>query len=133
MILTRRAWTLVAAVCTAGAVVTGVAGPAAATGADGHDRDNGFIQTNLVSNIPGLAAHTDPNLRNPWGISTAPGLPLWVSDNGTGLSTLYDGAGNPAPSPTPLVVTIPPAAGRRLHHRHAHRDGVQHHRVRASR
>jgi uncharacterized protein (TIGR03118 family) len=109
MILTRRAWTLVAAVCTAGAVVTGMAGPAAATGADGHDRDNGFIQTNLVSNIPGLAAHTDPNLRNPWGISTAPGLPLWVSDNGTGLSTLYDGAGNPAPSPTPLVVTIPPA------------------------
>ena len=52
------------------------------------------MQTNLVSNVPGLAAHTDPNLRNPWGTSTGPGLPIWVSDNATGVTTLYDGQGN---------------------------------------
>jgi hypothetical protein len=76
------------------------------------DASRGFRQTNLVSNIPGLAAHTDPNLRNPWGTSTGPGLPIWVSDNASGVSTLYDGAGNPQPGPKDqLVVTIPaPAA-----------------------
>ncbi|HEV3351499.1 MAG TPA: TIGR03118 family protein [Acidimicrobiales bacterium] len=70
-----------------------------------------YVQTNLVSNIPGLAAHTDPNLVNPWGMSNGPGSPLWVSDNHAGVSTVYDGAGNPFPQPpgTPTVVTIPAA------------------------
>jgi len=54
-----------------------------------------FVQTNLVSDIPGLAKVTDLNLKNPWGTSTAPGLPIWVSDNNAGLATLYDGAGHP--------------------------------------
>jgi hypothetical protein len=53
-----------------------------------------YVQTNLVSDIPGLAAHTDANLRNPWATSAGPGLPIWVSDNATGVTTLYDGAGN---------------------------------------
>ena len=67
------------------------------------------MQSNLVSDIPGLAAHTDPNLRNPWGTSVGPGSPIWVSDNAAGVTTLYDGAGNARP----LVVTIPapPSAG----------------------
>jgi uncharacterized protein (TIGR03118 family) len=72
------------------------------------------VQTNLVSDVPGLAAHTDPNLRNPWGTSTGPGLPIWVSDNAAGATTLYDGAGNPQPgTKNQLVVSIPapPAAG----------------------
>jgi hypothetical protein len=51
----------------------------------------------------GVAPVTDPNLVNPWGLSRAAGSPWWVSDNGTGLSTLYNGAG----AITPLVVTIP--------------------------
>src|SRR5213596_2986507 len=70
---------------------------------------NNYLQTNLVSDIPGLAAHTDPNLRNPWGTSVGPGSPIWVSDNAAGVTTLYDGAGNARP----LVVTIPaaPSAG----------------------
>ena len=112
MIPTRRTSMWLAAVCTAGVVMTGAAGPAAAAGTSDQNaaRGRGFTQTNLVSNIPGMAARTDPNLQNPWGISTAAGLPLWVSDNGTGLSTLYDGAGVPPPPPAPLVVTIPPAA-----------------------
>jgi len=62
---------------------------------------------NLVSNQTGKALHTDPNLVNAWGIAYFPGAPFWVSDNGTGKSTLYDGMGNPQP----LVVVIPPASG----------------------
>jgi uncharacterized protein (TIGR03118 family) len=58
----------------------------------------------LVSNQAGKAPNVDPNLVNPWGLSQVPGGPVWVSDNGTGLSTLYDeGTGKIEP----LVVTIP--------------------------
>ena len=62
-----------------------------------------YVQTNLVSSVPGLAPTTDPNLKNPWGMAFAPMSPFWVSDQATGLATLYDGAGNIVP----LVVTIP--------------------------
>jgi uncharacterized protein (TIGR03118 family) len=48
-----------------------------------------FIQTNLVSDIPGLAALTYPGLQNPWGISHTATSPIWVSDQGTGTATLY--------------------------------------------
>jgi uncharacterized protein (TIGR03118 family) len=64
-----------------------------------------YTQVNLVSNTSGVAPVTDPNLVNPWGLSRASGSPWWISDNGTGLSTLYNGAG----AITPLVVTIPKA------------------------
>src|SRR5499426_116258 len=66
----------------------------------------GFIQTNLVSNIPGLAIVNDPNLKNPWGVSHSGASPFWVSDQGTGLSTLYtvNAAGV---SKNALEVTIP--------------------------
>ena len=69
-----------------------------------------YNQTNLVSDISGMAAVTDPNLKNPWGLSRSSGSPWWVSNNGTGTSTLYDAKGNPQPA-TPLVVTIPPPKG----------------------
>jgi uncharacterized protein (TIGR03118 family) len=49
----------------------------------------------LVSNQTGQAKNTDPLLVNGWGLVYAPGGPFWVSDNGTGWSTLYDGMGNP--------------------------------------
>ena len=62
-----------------------------------------YRQSNLVSNLPGIANFTDPNLTNPWGISSAPGGPFWISDNGSGKSTLYDNKG----TPQSLVVTIP--------------------------
>lgn len=65
-----------------------------------------FTQTNLVSNVPGLAANTDPNLKNPWGVSFAPTSPFWTSDQVTGLATLYNGAG----TPQALVVSIPGSA-----------------------
>jgi uncharacterized protein (TIGR03118 family) len=53
-----------------------------------------FVQTNLVSDVRGMAANTDPQLVNPWGLATGPGGPFWVSDNQTGFSTLYDNLGN---------------------------------------
>jgi hypothetical protein len=68
-----------------------------------------YLQTNLVSDIPGLAAHTDPNLKNPWGTSVGPGSPIWVSDNHAGVTTLYDGAGNP--QPLSVAIPAPPSAG----------------------
>ncbi|MFO1430220.1 MAG: TIGR03118 family protein [Candidatus Competibacteraceae bacterium] len=72
-----------------------------------------YRQTNLVSDGAVSAAYTDRNLVNPWGISFSPTGPFWVSDNGTGISTLYNGAGQPFPlSPaSPLVVTIPLPTG----------------------
>src|SRR6266576_3581262 len=68
-----------------------------------------YAQTNLVSDIPGLAAHTDPNLKNPWGTSVGPGSPIWVSDNHAGVTTLYDGTGNP--QPRVVAIPAPPSAG----------------------
>ena len=64
-----------------------------------------YSQFNLVANTAGIAPVTDPNLVNPWGLSRGSGSPWWISDNGAGLSTLYNGAG----SIIPLVVTIPKA------------------------
>src|SRR3954463_6996191 len=48
-----------------------------------------YAQTNLVSNIPGLATITDPLLVNPWGISRSPTSPFWTSNQGTNTATLY--------------------------------------------
>src|SRR6267154_372507 len=64
-----------------------------------------YTQTNLVSNVSGVAPVTDPQLINPWGISRGSASPWWISDNATGLSTLYNGAG----AKQALIVTIPPA------------------------
>jgi uncharacterized protein (TIGR03118 family) len=64
-----------------------------------------YNQVNLVANTSGVGPVTDPHLVNPWGLSRSSSSPWWVSDNGTGLSTLYSGAG----AINPLVVTIPKA------------------------
>jgi uncharacterized protein (TIGR03118 family) len=63
----------------------------------------GFVQTNLDSDVPGLAKFTDPDLVNAWGMGASPGSPVWVGANGTGKSVLYDGGG----VKQGLVVTIP--------------------------
>ena len=52
-----------------------------------------YKKTNLVSNLPTGANHQDTQLRNAWGLAYAPGNPFWISDEYTGLSTLYDGTG----------------------------------------
>lgn len=66
-----------------------------------------YLQTNLVSDISGMAANTDTNLKNPWGMSFGATTPIWVSDQGTNMSTLYMGTG----TAVPLKVTVPPTAG----------------------
>jgi uncharacterized protein (TIGR03118 family) len=56
----------------------------------------GFADTALVSNSSAVVATAnkiDANLQNPWGIAVAPGLPFWISDNNSNLSTLYSGIG----------------------------------------
>src|SRR6266446_6810609 len=69
-------------------------------------RADSYSQTNYQSDIAGVATHTDPNLVNPWGITASPSGIIWVSDNGTGVSTLYHQDGTAAS----LVVTIPTSA-----------------------
>ncbi len=51
--------------------------------------DNNFIVTNLVSDLPGVAPKTDPNLVNSWGLTFDVSGNLIVADNGTSLSTSY--------------------------------------------
>lgn len=63
-----------------------------------------YTVTNLVSNESGVATNQDTDLVGAWGLSRSSGSPWWVSDAGTGLSTLYDGTG----AKQGLVVTIPP-------------------------
>ncbi len=48
-----------------------------------------YVQTDLVSDIPGLATITDPELKNSWGMSESATSPIWVSNQGTDSSTLY--------------------------------------------
>jgi len=66
-------------------------------------RADTYSWTNFQSDIPGVAQHVDPNLVNPWGMSVSPNGTIWVSDNGTGVATLYHQDGTAAS----LVVTIP--------------------------
>ncbi len=73
-------------------------------------QSGGFQQTNLVSDIPGVAERVDSNLVNPWGIVASPSNTIWIADNGTGVSTLYRPSGAKAPPGDPLVVTIPPSS-----------------------
>src|SRR5260370_39945279 len=51
--------------------------------------DPHFVQTNLVSNISGLAKITDAELVNSWGVSHSPTSPSWVPNQGTNTTTLY--------------------------------------------
>ncbi|HKV62402.1 MAG TPA: TIGR03118 family protein [Candidatus Acidoferrum sp.] len=76
-----------------------------------------YKQTNLVSDIMGMAPTFDPNLKNPWGLTrssttpTRPGSPFWVGNNNSGTSTLYTGAGALIPINGTGTVTVPPPNG----------------------
>jgi uncharacterized protein (TIGR03118 family) len=63
-----------------------------------------YLQTNLVSDIPGLAQSTDPNLKNPWGASFSATSPFWVSNAASNTSTLYQGTGSTVNA---RVVSVP--------------------------
>ena len=64
-----------------------------------------YVQTNLQANTSGAAEATDPNLVNSWGLTRTSGSTWWVSDNKTGVATLYNGPG----TKQSLTVVIPPA------------------------
>jgi uncharacterized protein (TIGR03118 family) len=67
-------------------------------------QQNAYVVNPLVSNLPGKAPVQDTNLQNAWGVAFTPAAsPFWISDNNSGLATLYDGDG----TIVPLVVTIP--------------------------
>ncbi|HEY7164142.1 MAG TPA: TIGR03118 family protein [Candidatus Binatia bacterium] len=68
-----------------------------------------FTQTNLVSDIPGLAALTDPDLKNPWGVSFSATSPLWTSNQGTSTANLFNIKGLTV-TQNALEVTIPKTA-----------------------
>lgn len=97
----RRAG-LIAATFAASALV--VAFPQAADAHGGAHTGGGgtYVQENLVSDQPGVAKLTDGNLVNAWGMSHGPNTPLWVSDNGKDVTTLY--SGGTAQTPTPSLV-----------------------------
>ena len=92
----RRILTAVAMLAVAAAVLA-AATPAA--------ENNAYVQHNLVSDGFLPADHTDSNLVNAWGLTSLPGSPWWVADNGTDVSTLYNADG----TPRSLVVSVPNA------------------------
>jgi hypothetical protein len=46
------------------------------------------LQTNLVSDLPGVAQLLDSNLVNPWSISESSGSPFWISVDNSGKKFL---------------------------------------------
>src|SRR5438094_5885217 len=93
-----HAYTKIALPVLAAAILTATSG-----------RADTYSWTNFQSDIPGVAQHVDPNLVNPWGMAASAGGTIWVSDNGTGVSTLYHQDG----TAVSLIVEIPRAARNR--------------------
>jgi uncharacterized protein (TIGR03118 family) len=91
----RRALLVLALV--AGAALAAVAPLSAA-------RPTQFTVNPLVSDQPGVAPVTDPDLVNAWGLTSSATSPWWVSDNGTDKSTLYRGSDGAKQA---LVVSVP--------------------------
>jgi uncharacterized protein (TIGR03118 family) len=94
------AFASVAAVCTFALAACGGGGTLGSNSSTAMATDppssTGFTDSALASNKVGVVATTttiDANLSNPWGIAVAPGLPFWIADNNSNLSTLYSGTG----------------------------------------
>ncbi|HEY5912404.1 MAG TPA: TIGR03118 family protein [Verrucomicrobiae bacterium] len=104
---------LPSALCLLGSALCLSWTPSPAQADEDHDRRGAgrYRQSNLVSDLPGVAMVQDTNLVNAWGISFGPTSPFWVSANGTGLATLYtvtnDSMGSVHVVKRPLEVTIP--------------------------
>jgi uncharacterized protein (TIGR03118 family) len=102
----KRLWSVgaLAVVAAAAAVAIPMATAVGQTGGE-------YQQTNLISDIAGVARITDPNLVNPWGQAASATSPLWVADNGSNVSTLYrGGVSGSIPQIVPLTVNIPGGA-----------------------
>lgn len=71
---------------------------------------NSFAQTNLVADKASFGAKlVDPNLHNPWGLAAGPGNPIWVSDNNSGVATVYSGGIGGGSVSLDLTVPVPGA------------------------
>jgi uncharacterized protein (TIGR03118 family) len=83
--------------------------------ATGTTRAQNYVQTNLISNIPGMAEKTDPNLQGAWGLSYSvdpPNTEFWISNQASGTSTLYTVSPTTnQPSILSLVVPVPNLGG----------------------
>ena len=79
----------VSALAVAAGLVIATPVAASADSARHHQSPFATQQVNLVSNVPGEAALTDPDAVNPWGLALSPTSPLWVANTGTSTSTLY--------------------------------------------
>lgn len=105
-----------AAVVTAGALVTMSVAATSAGASPAGAGPSSFRQVNLVSDQPGVAPLMDPDLVNAWGLAaspgtdSAPGTPLWVSDNGTDKATLYNNGTATTVSKAGLTVSVTGAA-----------------------
>src|SRR6476620_6098008 len=69
-----------------------------------HEEETRYRQINLVSDLPGVAQVQDTNLVNGWGISYHPTFPFWISDNGTGKTTLYSVTNDASGAPQASIV-----------------------------
>jgi uncharacterized protein (TIGR03118 family) len=83
--------------------VTVVASPMSAGAAKGQP----YVVHRLVSNQAGVAANTDPDLVNAWGLVSGPGTPWWVADNGSDKATLYQANGTKITAVEPNVPGAP--------------------------
>jgi len=108
----RRGRWAAAAIVTAGALAAGALGAAPASA-----HPTAYRQINLVSDQPGQAPLTDPDLVNAWGLAASPGTnaspgsPLWVADNGSDKATLYAAGTTPrSVTKVPLIVSVTGAA-----------------------
>ena len=108
----RRRAGLLLMLLTAGSMAMAASPFAAAAATTSSDKDESrFVQTNLVSDVPGWAPIVDASLVNAWGMSAGPATPVWVSNNGTDSATLYRGRTMGVPfSKVPLTVAIPDGA-----------------------
>src|SRR6516165_3409850 len=107
----RRGVWPAAMIVTAGALVTAALGAAPASA-----HTTAYRQINLVSDQPGKAPLTDPDLVNAWGLAASPGTnatpgtPLWVADNGSDKATLYNNGTATSVSKVALTVSVTGAA-----------------------
>ncbi|HEX3591883.1 MAG TPA: TIGR03118 family protein [Pseudonocardiaceae bacterium] len=104
------------AVLAASAAVLALGVPSVATASPGpsrhddhHGKPFGVQQVNMVSDLPGRAALTDPDVKNPWGLALLPTSPLWSANNATDVATLYSAApgATTATKVTAVRVTFP--------------------------
>jgi uncharacterized protein (TIGR03118 family) len=58
-----------------------------------HAQVNNYTQTNLVSNVPGLALTVDDDLLRPWGMAASANSPFRVAENGKGKFKSYSASG----------------------------------------